>query len=110
MLSISTRSLHIKLLLSSFSLLCRVSKAYSKITNVTVDDQLGDSNTGAIPIYDPPENWNEGPLCTICSARLDPSQTFEGTWHDRTFTLGEQPSVITYKFNGQSSLTSEITY
>lgn len=94
---------YLSLCLLFFSLSYTVSVAHGKLVNVTVDDQLGASNSDVIPTCEPPEAWNEGPQCTTCAAHPDPSQTYKGTWHDSTTKTGEQSAVITYDFNGKSS-------
>ncbi|KAI0325593.1 hypothetical protein GY45DRAFT_1330065 [Cubamyces sp. BRFM 1775] len=52
--------------------------------NRTIDDQNGDSVTGAVPLYR--GAWAIGQTCTGCGVRagnpIDPSQAFDGTWHD----------------------------
>jgi len=50
--------------------------------NITIDDTNGDSVTGNTFNYEPPATWSVGLQCTNCEAHLDPSQTFDGTWHD----------------------------
>lgn len=81
---------------------CAVPPAYSKLVNVTVDDQYGDSLSGTIPTYTPASKWATGPQCTACSAQPDPFWTFNYTWHDSTNQVGDRPSVITYNFTGKS--------
>ena len=70
-------------------------------TNRTIDDEEGDSVTGLMPQYFPPNGWNVGATCAGCLVHLDPSQTFDGTWHDTTYSPKdlESPS-ITLRFNG----------
>lgn len=49
--------------------------------------------TGLVPSYLPLDGWNLGPQCTGCFIQLDPSQTFEGTWHDATSNPSDTRSV-----------------
>lgn len=53
--------------------------ASATLSNVTVDDN--DPNIS----YSPVNDWSFGPNCTACTARVDASQTFDGTWHDTLF-------------------------
>ena len=70
-------------------------------TNRTIDDQLGDSVTGVLPSYSPAGSWQQGATCSGCFIHLDPSQTFQGTWHDSTHTPGDaEDRVITAQFTG----------
>ncbi|THH03760.1 hypothetical protein EW145_g6032 [Phellinidium pouzarii] len=59
------------------------------LINVTVDDQFGDSQTGALPEFLPSDGWAQGNICSGCGVQPDPSQAFHGTWHDTTLNLGE---------------------
>ena len=94
--------------LGSFRHLCRISPFLISLvtiaaaaTNRTIDDQEGDSVTGAVPSYTPVGSWNQGSTCDGCFVHLDPSQTFDGTWHDSTHTPGDpEPRVITAQFTG----------
>ncbi|KAI0652609.1 hypothetical protein C8Q79DRAFT_898303, partial [Trametes meyenii] len=75
--------------------------ASSLATNRTIDDEKGDSVTGAVPSYSPARPWNQGATCKNCAIHLDYSQTFDGTWHDSTrFSNGLEPHVITANFTG----------
>ncbi|OJT04505.1 hypothetical protein TRAPUB_4775 [Trametes pubescens] len=69
--------------------------------NRTIDDEKGDSVTGEVPVYTPDGSWSQGSTCSGCFIQLDPSQTFDGTWHDSTHTPGDaEPRVITAHFTG----------
>ena len=61
--------------------------------NITCDDQnpcqlpAGSSPiVGAIATINflPNDGWTQGSTCTGCAVHADPSQTFDGTWHDTT--------------------------
>ncbi|KAI0754136.1 hypothetical protein C8Q80DRAFT_1341245 [Daedaleopsis nitida] len=70
-------------------------------TNRTIDDQDGDSATGAIPQYAPSTGWNKGQQCTGCFVQLDVNQVFHGTWMDGTVPRdGTDPWTITLNFVG----------
>lgn len=54
------------------------------LQNKTVDDAYTGGNEGISLIYLPDGVWSQGNVCTGCTAHPDPSQTFNGTWHDTT--------------------------
>ena len=58
--------------------------AFAAPENVTVDDA---ALTGPVTItYLPsPSNWSQGNNCSGCIAKPDPSQAYNGTWHDTTY-------------------------
>ena len=89
-------------LLALLNILLTVScSAAGTPTNRTIDDEEGDSVSSLKPEYLPSGAWSQGATCSGCLARLDPSQTFDGTWHDSTFTPGIQTApTITLRFNG----------
>ncbi|KAI1796623.1 hypothetical protein LXA43DRAFT_1057509 [Ganoderma leucocontextum] len=78
--------------------------------NITVDDRLGDPNTGLSPVYLPtePMTWNVGSPhenCTRCRIQpwtLDLNQIHERTWHDATHTPTLTPATITVSFTGSA--------
>lgn len=77
-------------------------------TNVTVDDEYGDSETGATPTYSPSSGvWNQGNTCTGCLVKPDSSETFDGTWHDTTWAPNDQPHTITINFTGKDYTAQE---
>ncbi|EPS98618.1 hypothetical protein FOMPIDRAFT_1017517 [Fomitopsis schrenkii] len=51
-------------------------------TNRTIDDNYGDSVTGAKPTYS--DGWNYGPDCSKCYVQPVVSDTFDRSWHDVT--------------------------
>ena len=59
--------------------------AFAALQNVTVDDSV---STGAVvPAYLPVStNWAQGNTCSGCVAKPDPSEAYNGTWHDTTFS------------------------
>ncbi|KAH9886727.1 hypothetical protein C8Q73DRAFT_795209 [Cubamyces lactineus] len=73
--------------------------------NRTIDDQRGDNVTGVVPLYLPDGAWNIGQMCNICSIRpgdpIDPTQVFDGTWHDTTSTDHTEP-IIQVNFTGHA--------
>jgi len=54
------------------------------LVNVTIDDTLGDFETGRLITYIPDGEWNVGPSCISCAAtgQLDRNMIHGGTWHD----------------------------
>ena len=55
------------------------------LVNVTIDDTFGDPVTGNQFSYAPSGAWQPGFSCTGCTARPDPSQVSNDTWHEGTF-------------------------
>ncbi|KAI0346982.1 hypothetical protein BDW22DRAFT_1425073 [Trametopsis cervina] len=68
--------------------------------NVTIDDQIGDEVTGAQITYTPAKTWNQGNGCSVCMAKVDASQAFNGTWHDASRFPGDAPLVLSFNFTG----------
>ncbi|KAI0659553.1 hypothetical protein C8Q70DRAFT_1053906 [Cubamyces menziesii] len=73
--------------------------------NRTIDDQYGDSVTGALPLFFPTTGvWNIGQTCTGCAIHagnpIDPAHVFDGTWHD---TSGGGPDrIVQVSFTGHA--------
>ena len=53
-----------------------VRSAAALAVNRTIDDQFGDSVTGALPVYSPENIWTQGNQCS-CFAQPDYEQTFD---------------------------------
>ncbi|KAI0735581.1 hypothetical protein C8Q76DRAFT_581238, partial [Earliella scabrosa] len=70
----------------TLSSLAELPLASAVLANLTIDDTLGDHFFGTQIEYNPPGVWKVGQDCTDCTARIDPSQTLSGTWHDGTFS------------------------
>ncbi|KAI0652610.1 hypothetical protein C8Q79DRAFT_110960 [Trametes meyenii] len=99
------RILHIYGLISYSARFLPVTLALS--VNHTIDDQTGDSVTGALPDYEPPnveDNWFQGNLCVHCNMLpnkvIDVSKTFNGTWHDTTYHPGTLERSVAASFTG----------
>lgn len=67
--------------------------------NRTIDDKYGDSVTGRVPEY-LPSSWQSGDTCSGCHVQLDHSQCHNGTWRDKTFNTGDEPTFVRVQFNG----------
>ncbi|KAL5507584.1 hypothetical protein ACEPAH_7040 [Sanghuangporus vaninii] len=59
--------------------------AHAAPTNVTIDDTNGDAVTGAQITYNPAPVWQAGQSCQNCTAKVDGSQAYDGTWHDASY-------------------------
>ena len=67
-----------------FWILSFVVRSLCLLLNVSIDDTFGDErNSSNMITYS--DLWQFGQSCVTCGAKLDPNQTFERTWHDRTF-------------------------
>ncbi|KAF5377159.1 hypothetical protein D9615_006416 [Tricholomella constricta] len=66
----------------SFFFFCTLSTSFAVLVNVTIDDTLGDSETGTQVTYI--GAWNDGPSCARCTAtqQLDRNKIYNGTWRD----------------------------
>ncbi|OSD04809.1 hypothetical protein PYCCODRAFT_1433148 [Trametes coccinea BRFM310] len=84
-------------------LLARASVTTADLVNRTIDDQRGDSVTGAKPSWAPDNGWAQGQICGTCginSALVDIDKVHDGTWLDSTYRPGQPDSVITASFAG----------
>ncbi|OJT04513.1 hypothetical protein TRAPUB_4783 [Trametes pubescens] len=89
-------------------LLLSLSVASGRLVNRTIDDENGDSVTGAKPTYgpssDPLSNWIQGTTCTNChllpNQVINVSETFDDTWHDSTYHPGNPDHTIDAAFTG----------
>ncbi|KAI0658424.1 hypothetical protein C8Q70DRAFT_1055003 [Cubamyces menziesii] len=71
--------------------------------NRSIDDENGDSVTGAKPSYLPDEGWSQGAQCPGCHVNptlADVSRAFDQTWHDGTYHPGQPDRTITVSFTG----------
>ena len=69
-------------------------------TTVTIDDEYGDSLTGALPVYGGP--WQFGPSCSGCLLHPSPADTFRSGWHDTTTSAQYAQQSVTLTFKGTS--------
>ncbi|KAI0364974.1 hypothetical protein BV20DRAFT_789014 [Pilatotrama ljubarskyi] len=77
--------------------------ALGRLINHTIDDEHGDSLTGALPVYSGDIFWNQGSRCTGCYVSpdtVDIHQVFDGTWHDTTSHSDVSSPAITATFTG----------
>ena len=76
--------------------------------NVTIDDTFGDLTNNIHFVYLPESSWQQGNGCSACTAKPDPSQAFNATWHDSSYfpsAPGETPTAInsaSVQFSGAS--------
>ena len=91
-----------------FSLLLHIGLVLTNPTNVTIDDQFGDQNSGRLPVYggDPEDGWTENGG----EAQPDKSQAHDGTWHDATYhPVDSAVKSITIDFVGTAVYAYFIT-
>lgn len=93
-------------------LLIQIHVISAVLTNVTVDDTLGDLSTGLQVSYTPSDGWTPGQNCTNCTAHPEPTQMLFNTWHDTSFFPNVDDSeglsfTATITFNGLSHLFNE---
>ncbi|KAF8126047.1 hypothetical protein EV363DRAFT_1528926 [Boletus edulis] len=79
------------------SLILFTTFAIAALHNVTVDDS---ALTGAVvPQYLPSASaWNQGNTCQGCAAQPDPAMTYDGTWHDASYSLLSGP-FLSFEFS-----------
>ncbi|KAI0092532.1 hypothetical protein BDY19DRAFT_990247 [Irpex rosettiformis] len=71
--------------------------------NRTIDDQTGDKVTGEQVSYLPAQLWTQGNGCGGCSAKPDPSQAVQQTWHDGARNPSRDPPLtLSFKFTGNA--------
>ncbi|THV02508.1 hypothetical protein K435DRAFT_836372 [Dendrothele bispora CBS 962.96] len=80
------------------SLLSFSQLVHSALQEGIIDDESGDSSTGFKPIYDPPDEWQQGNTCGEC-LHATPADTTEKTWHDTSVI---EPRSIELHFTGVS--------
>ena len=69
-----------------FSSILLFPSSYAALSNVTIDDQIGDPTNGLQINYNPPDAWKGGQICSACSAKVTPaSDAWMGTWMDASF-------------------------
>ncbi|KAI1793126.1 hypothetical protein LXA43DRAFT_283169 [Ganoderma leucocontextum] len=83
-----------------FMLVLFTTASVARLSNRTIDDQFGDSATGAPPEYS--SRWVQGAGCDGCAIRLDTAKLFRGTWHGIATSPNEDrtPTAITLQFTG----------
>ncbi|PIL31265.1 hypothetical protein GSI_05963 [Ganoderma sinense ZZ0214-1] len=75
----------------------------SALVNRTIDDEYGDSVTGALPVFGPDASyWHQGSTCSACHITpfIDKTQPFDGTWHDGTYNPDGPDLTISFSFTG----------
>ncbi|PFH51669.1 hypothetical protein AMATHDRAFT_58420 [Amanita thiersii Skay4041] len=73
----------------------------ARLVNRTIDDSLGDSETGFRPIFRPvtPGVW-EDQTCKSCFIQPDRRKAFDGTWTAATYNSGLKNISVTLEFPG----------
>ncbi|KAG6857671.1 hypothetical protein H0H87_010240 [Tephrocybe sp. NHM501043] len=79
-----------------------ISACFAFLVNITVDDTLGNPNTGAHITYFPADRWNNGATCTQCNSasHLDRNQVHNGMsreYADMIFLIDWQPAGNYYR-------------
>ncbi|EPT06109.1 hypothetical protein FOMPIDRAFT_1109836 [Fomitopsis schrenkii] len=72
--------------------------ALAAATIVTIDDEYGDSLTGALPVYE--GAWKFGPDCSDCLLQPSPADAYRSGWHDTTTSTQYAQQTVTLTFNG----------
>ncbi|KAJ6592291.1 hypothetical protein DFH09DRAFT_1306165 [Mycena vulgaris] len=83
-----------------YILLGQIARTAATLSNRTIDDTKGDIVSGLLPVYSPAASFSLNSNCSKCSVKLDPSQVFDGTWHDSSQLPGGKPVSITLSFHG----------
>ena len=73
---------------------------FAALVNITVDD-----NDSSI-VYSPPDDWSYGPTCTTCTAKVDASKAFDGSWHDTLYSSQDSAENFTQTIELSFSGTS----
>ena len=82
----------------TFFLLRQSRLSLAVATTVTIDDEYGDSLTGALPVYE--GAWKYGPDCSGCLLQPSPEEAFKAGWHDTTTSTQYAQQQVTLTFNG----------
>ena len=73
-----------------------IPSASGAMQNFTIDDSQAEYHDG------PGCTWKSGPNCGDCVAKLDPSRTHSGTWHEGKYVASGAECSITMEFTGES--------
>lgn len=69
--------------------------AQAVLVNMTIDDTTGDSLTGALVTYTPPDAWNSTATCNNdCAVKPDVKKLEAGTWHDSTVSIHANSAIL----------------
>lgn len=78
-----------------------ISAAQARVVNRTIDDRIGDSQTGLRPRYTPATgNVWKGESCSDCAIAFDVDRAFEGTYTAATYAPDSGDISITLQFEG----------
>ncbi|KAJ7645056.1 hypothetical protein DFH06DRAFT_998917 [Mycena polygramma] len=86
-------------LLLSF-ILSLVTLSLGSVSTATIDDEAGDSITGAQPVYSPANAFTLNSNCDGCTVQADPGQAFDRSWHDSSQLPGGPAVSVTLSFTG----------
>jgi hypothetical protein len=93
------------LALLALSWIAQLQTAQAEVETRYIDDQFGDSVTGALPVYLPVDQWSYGPTCSACYlekyASLDTGDVFRGSWHETTLNPGSPQTTLSLSFTGE---------
>ncbi|KAJ7181027.1 hypothetical protein C8R46DRAFT_986111 [Mycena filopes] len=81
-------------------LLSLIGLCLATLSNRTIDDTNGDSASELLPVYSPSSAFSNNSDCPTCTIVLDPSQVFDGTWHDSSQLPTGPPVSVTLSFHG----------
>ncbi|KAJ7066240.1 hypothetical protein C8F01DRAFT_696968 [Mycena amicta] len=88
--------------LSLYLLLVTVTPSAAVVTTRTIDDTNGDSVTGAVPVYNPADQFSLNSNCPGCVYHPDPGGAFDQTWHDTAQLNGAGAMTVSFAFTGTS--------
>ncbi|KAJ7320865.1 hypothetical protein DFH08DRAFT_789070 [Mycena albidolilacea] len=86
--------------LALFIVFTRVAISIGTTVERTIDDTLGDSESGVLPVYEPANAFSFNSKCTTCTLDPDPASAFQGTWHDSSQFPGGPAVNVTLSFEG----------
>ncbi|KAF7308249.1 hypothetical protein HMN09_00672800 [Mycena chlorophos] len=92
---------HTLIWLSFLLLVITPSTTKAAVVTRTIDDEKGDSVTGAVPVYAPINQFSQNSGCSGCIYHPDASDAFDQTWHDSS-QIDSTPSTVTFSFTGTS--------
>ncbi|KAJ7648564.1 hypothetical protein DFH06DRAFT_570581 [Mycena polygramma] len=86
--------------LAIFITFIQISLSVGTVFQRTIDDTLGDSESGELPMYTPASGFSPNSDCAGCVLHPDPASAFKGTWHDGSQLPGGPAVSVTLSFSG----------